>query len=59
VGCKAGVWQVGLINSCSVAVRFELPTPFNPSHIVVDQRRSRVAGDGSRPPFDFLCNVTR
>ena len=53
MGCKAGVWQVGLIDGCSVAVSIQTPAPSTPSRIVVDQRRSRAAGDGLRTPFDL------
>jgi len=48
VGCKAGVWQVGLIDGCSVAVSIQTPAPSTPSRIVVDQLRLIV-----------LCNETR
>jgi len=35
VGFKAGVWQVGLINGCSVAVSIQTPALSTPSLIVV------------------------
>jgi len=31
----------------------QTPASFTPSRIVVDQRRSRAAGDRSRTPFDL------
>jgi len=46
VGCKAGVWQVGLINGCSVAVSIRTPAPPPPpvSWSISGVRARRVTG---------------
>jgi len=57
VGCKAGVWQVGLINGCSVAVSIPTPAPPPPPILWSINRvraRARTAGDGLR--LTALCS---